>query len=191
MRERHRRCSPGCRAGNRSSRDRRSSRHLSKCEAQARGAGCRRWGYDCRRLCSSPHGDSRNAESLARRLSWSEALGSARATIEYLRRNVFERELVESLAWPTQSSWPESSSRKAFPRERECIRKRWLLSWCTPATMPLSILLRTPSCKGLRLVSKTGDVVAILSNGGFDGIYEKLPRRLEHRDLMLALSQCW
>jgi UDP-N-acetylmuramate: L-alanyl-gamma-D-glutamyl-meso-diaminopimelate ligase len=28
---------------------------------------------------------------------------------------------------------------------------------------------------------KPGDVVAILSNGGFDGIYEKLPRRLKER----------
>ena len=28
---------------------------------------------------------------------------------------------------------------------------------------------------------KDGDVVAILSNGGFDGIYEKLPARLRDR----------
>ena len=28
---------------------------------------------------------------------------------------------------------------------------------------------------------KSGDVVAILSNGGFDGIYEKLPARLRER----------
>jgi UDP-N-acetylmuramate: L-alanyl-gamma-D-glutamyl-meso-diaminopimelate ligase len=28
---------------------------------------------------------------------------------------------------------------------------------------------------------KPGDVVAILSNGGFDGIYEKLPKQLERR----------
>jgi len=28
---------------------------------------------------------------------------------------------------------------------------------------------------------KAGDVVAILSNGGFDGIYEKLPHQLERR----------
>jgi UDP-N-acetylmuramate: L-alanyl-gamma-D-glutamyl-meso-diaminopimelate ligase len=27
----------------------------------------------------------------------------------------------------------------------------------------------------------SGDVVAILSNGGFDGIYEKLPARLRER----------
>jgi len=28
---------------------------------------------------------------------------------------------------------------------------------------------------------KARDVVAILSNGGFDGIYEKLPQQLERR----------
>ena len=28
---------------------------------------------------------------------------------------------------------------------------------------------------------QSGDVVAILSNGGFDGIYEKLPSRLNAR----------
>jgi UDP-N-acetylmuramate: L-alanyl-gamma-D-glutamyl-meso-diaminopimelate ligase len=32
---------------------------------------------------------------------------------------------------------------------------------------------------------RSGDVVAILSNGGFDGIYEKLPQRL----LALASSR--
>jgi UDP-N-acetylmuramate: L-alanyl-gamma-D-glutamyl-meso-diaminopimelate ligase len=31
-----------------------------------------------------------------------------------------------------------------------------------------------------------GDVVAILSNGGFDGIYEKLPARLGLRNRALA-----
>jgi len=29
-----------------------------------------------------------------------------------------------------------------------------------------------------------GDVVAILSNGGFDGIYEKLPARLKEQQLL-------
>lgn len=29
----------------------------------------------------------------------------------------------------------------------------------------------------------SGDVVALLSNGGFDGIYEKLPARLHERFL--------
>jgi UDP-N-acetylmuramate: L-alanyl-gamma-D-glutamyl-meso-diaminopimelate ligase len=31
---------------------------------------------------------------------------------------------------------------------------------------------------------RAGDVVAILSNGGFDGIYEKLPQRLEQKALV-------
>ena len=35
------------------------------------------------------------------------------------------------------------------------------------------------TCRLVRLES--GDVVAILSNGGFDGIYEKLPARLRER----------
>ena len=35
--------------------------------------------------------------------------------------------------------------------------------------------------EGLTPRLKPGDVVAILSNGGFDGIYEKLPRALEQR----------
>jgi UDP-N-acetylmuramate: L-alanyl-gamma-D-glutamyl-meso-diaminopimelate ligase len=35
--------------------------------------------------------------------------------------------------------------------------------------------------QGLTPRLKPGDVVAILSNGGFDGIYEKLPSTLEKR----------
>jgi UDP-N-acetylmuramate: L-alanyl-gamma-D-glutamyl-meso-diaminopimelate ligase len=33
--------------------------------------------------------------------------------------------------------------------------------------------------EGITPLLKSGDVVAILSNGGFDGIYEKLPAHLE------------
>jgi UDP-N-acetylmuramate: L-alanyl-gamma-D-glutamyl-meso-diaminopimelate ligase len=35
--------------------------------------------------------------------------------------------------------------------------------------------------QGLTPRLEPGDVVAILSNGGFDGIYEKLPRQLQQR----------
>jgi UDP-N-acetylmuramate: L-alanyl-gamma-D-glutamyl-meso-diaminopimelate ligase len=35
--------------------------------------------------------------------------------------------------------------------------------------------------QGLTPQLEPGDVVAILSNGGFDGIYEKLPMSLEQR----------
>jgi UDP-N-acetylmuramate: L-alanyl-gamma-D-glutamyl-meso-diaminopimelate ligase len=35
--------------------------------------------------------------------------------------------------------------------------------------------------QGLAPRLEPGDVVAILSNGGFDGIYEKLPMSLEQR----------
>jgi UDP-N-acetylmuramate: L-alanyl-gamma-D-glutamyl-meso-diaminopimelate ligase len=36
---------------------------------------------------------------------------------------------------------------------------------------------------------KSGDVVAILSNGGFDGIYEKLPARLRERESKAAIHE--
>ena len=79
----HRGCGPGCGAGNRSGCDRGGSVYLSKCEAQARSAGCCRRGHDCRRFRPSPDGDSGDVESFARRLSRSETLGGARATIEH------------------------------------------------------------------------------------------------------------
>ncbi len=94
-----------------------------------------------------------------------------------LRRNVFERELVESLALADKVlSWRESSSRRAFLSRRECIPRRWLPHWRAPATMPLFIPRPTRSSQGLTPRLQPGDVVAILSNGGFDGIYEKLPQ---------------
>jgi len=36
---------------------------------------------------------------------------------------------------------------------------------------------------------RSGDVVAILSNGGFGGIYEKLPQRLESLRMMASVEE--
>ena len=44
-----------------------------------------------------------------------------------------------------------------------------------------SMPTRMPLSRGWLLGLQQGDVVVILSNGGFDGIYEKLPRKLELR----------
>jgi UDP-N-acetylmuramate: L-alanyl-gamma-D-glutamyl-meso-diaminopimelate ligase len=46
-----------------------------------------------------------------------------------------------------------------------------------------ALLLENANAIVTNLVSRleSGDVVAILSNGGFDGIYEKLPAALERR----------
>ena len=41
-----------------------------------------------------------------------------------LRRNVFERELVERWRWRMRWCWPASSSRRAFRKRSGCIRRQ-------------------------------------------------------------------
>ena len=85
-------------------------------------------------------------------------------------------------ASPTASSWPASISSSAFPTPSACIPKRW----SARSTQPERQAELLPGCRrhrrrASRRSSQSGDVVAILSNGGFDGIYEKLPARLSER----------
>jgi UDP-N-acetylmuramate: L-alanyl-gamma-D-glutamyl-meso-diaminopimelate ligase len=96
-----------------------------------------------------------------------------------LRRNVFQHELVKSLSLAD-----------------EIIVAGVFKSDAIPAAERLDLMAvgaeLEQSSKRARIVSgvegivqivapelRTGDVVAILSNGGFDGIYEKLPARLK------------
>jgi UDP-N-acetylmuramate: L-alanyl-gamma-D-glutamyl-meso-diaminopimelate ligase len=94
---------------------------------------------------------------------------------------VFERELVESLALADaivvagvfkQESIPEGERMHPEKVVAELVRGGHDATFYPTADAIVQQL--TPRLK-------TGDVVAILSNGGFDGIYEKLPRRLEQQ----------
>ncbi len=96
-----------------------------------------------------------------------------------LRRNVFERELVESLALADEVVMASVFKSEAIPAlERmdpqhvvEALRARGVPAMvCADAD---AIVAQMAS----RV--KAGDVVAIMSNGGFGGIYEKLPRAIE------------
>jgi len=95
-----------------------------------------------------------------------------------LRRNVFERELVDSLALADRSVLAEIFKSEAIPiKERlqpekvvEELRARGLHS-AVYADADAIVAAIAPELR-------PGDVVAILSNGGFGGIYEKLPRAI-------------
>ena len=96
-----------------------------------------------------------------------------------LRRNVFERELVESLALADgivvagvfkQESIPEAERMHPEKVVEALVRAGHDATFFP--TADAIVLGLTPRLAG-------GDVVAILSNGGFDGIYEKLPKALE------------
>ena len=95
-----------------------------------------------------------------------------------LRRNVFERELVDSLALADdivvagvfkQESIPEGERMHPEKVVAELVRQGHDATFYPTAAAIV---------EGLAPRLASGDVVAILSNGGFDGIYEKLPARL-------------
>lgn len=103
-----------------------------------------------------------------------------------LRRNVFQKELANSLALADEIIVAGVFRSDAIPQAERL----------DPMALGLDLEQRG---KRARIISGTdgivqavapelraGDVVAILSNGGFDGIYEKLPARL--RELQASSS---
>jgi UDP-N-acetylmuramate: L-alanyl-gamma-D-glutamyl-meso-diaminopimelate ligase len=96
-----------------------------------------------------------------------------------LRRNVFERELVESLTLADAVVMAAVFKSEAIPvLERmepqhvvDALRARGVLAVvCADAEAIVAEMVPRV---------QAGDVVAILSNGGFGGIYEKLPAAIE------------
>ena len=96
-----------------------------------------------------------------------------------LRRNVFEHELVESLALADEVVLAEVFQSEAIPAGERLDAERVI-------TALLARGVPTVLCADADAIvaesaprMRPGDVVAILSNGGFGGIYEKLPRALK------------
>jgi len=96
-----------------------------------------------------------------------------------LRRNVFEHELVESLALADEVVLAEVFQSEAIPAGERLDAERVI-------TALLARGVPTVLCADADAIvaesaprMRAGDVVAILSNGGFGGIYEKLPRALK------------
>ena len=96
-----------------------------------------------------------------------------------LRRNVFEEALVESLALADRSVLAAVFKSEAIPAAERlhpenvvaALRARGLES-AVYADADAIVAAIAPELR-------SGDVVAILSNGGFGGIYEKLPKALK------------
>jgi UDP-N-acetylmuramate: L-alanyl-gamma-D-glutamyl-meso-diaminopimelate ligase len=95
-----------------------------------------------------------------------------------LRRNVFEQELVDSLALADEVVMAGVFKMESIP-ERERLHPEAVVQGLTARGVP-AVLLKDANAivESVAPRLRAGDVVAILSNGGFDGIYEKLPRRL-------------
>jgi UDP-N-acetylmuramate: L-alanyl-gamma-D-glutamyl-meso-diaminopimelate ligase len=96
-----------------------------------------------------------------------------------LRRKVLENDLVDSLQAADRVLMAGVYQQQRIP-ENERLHPEHVVEALNAAGTPATLC---PDVDAIleELVPKleSGDVVAILSNGGFDGIYEKLPKRLK------------
>jgi UDP-N-acetylmuramate: L-alanyl-gamma-D-glutamyl-meso-diaminopimelate ligase len=95
-----------------------------------------------------------------------------------LRRNVFERELVDALALADEVVLAGVFKQESIPEGERLHPEavvRALLAQGRQAMLAANV---EEIVAHVAAGARAGDVVAILSNGGFDGIYEKLPARL-------------
>ncbi len=98
-----------------------------------------------------------------------------------LRRNVFERELVESLALADRVVLAEVYQGGNIPAE-ERLHPAAVAGALNLAGVPAQLLADADAITAELAASlQSGDVVAILSNGGFGDIYNKLPEALRAR----------
>jgi UDP-N-acetylmuramate: L-alanyl-gamma-D-glutamyl-meso-diaminopimelate ligase len=103
-----------------------------------------------------------------------------------LRRNVFQRELVESLMLADQVVLANVYQQQNIP-EAERLHPEGVVAGIVSAGKT-AVLEPNADAIVETLVPqlRSGDVVALLSNGGFEGIYEKLPERLESRNKVVT-----
>jgi UDP-N-acetylmuramate: L-alanyl-gamma-D-glutamyl-meso-diaminopimelate ligase len=101
-----------------------------------------------------------------------------------LRRNVFERELIESLAIADRIVLAGVFKQESIP-EGERLHPETVVEGLRQSGKDAALFPDANSIvESMVPKLRAGDVVAILSNGGFDGIYEKLPQRLEEKALV-------
>ncbi len=96
-----------------------------------------------------------------------------------LRRNVFQQELIESLRFADQVVVTKIFRPEAVP-DRERLDENSVVVGLAQSGTPARLLANADEIVSTIVPElRPGDVVAILSNGGFGGIYEKLPARLK------------
>jgi UDP-N-acetylmuramate: L-alanyl-gamma-D-glutamyl-meso-diaminopimelate ligase len=95
-----------------------------------------------------------------------------------LRRKVFENELAESLAYADQVVLAGVFKSDAIPAT-ERLDPQTVIAKLNAGETPARLLVSADAIVDtIAPELRAGDVVAILSNGGFGGIYEKLPAKL-------------
>jgi UDP-N-acetylmuramate: L-alanyl-gamma-D-glutamyl-meso-diaminopimelate ligase len=98
-----------------------------------------------------------------------------------LRRNVFEVDLVESLALADEVVLASVFKSESIPAA-ERLHPEHVVAALNARKIPSTLLADADAIVDAIVPQlRDGDVVAILSNGGFGGIYEKLPAAIARR----------
>jgi len=98
-----------------------------------------------------------------------------------LRRNVFEKELVESLALADEVVIAAVFKSEAIPAEGRMEPEHVVAALLARGVPAVKCQDADAIVADIAPRLHSGDVVAILSNGGFGGIYESLPAALRKR----------
>jgi len=96
-----------------------------------------------------------------------------------LRRNVFEEALIDSLALADRSIVAGVFKLEAIPERERLHPENVVAALCSRGVVSALHADADAIVAAMVPELKPGDVVAILSNGGFGGIYEKLPKAIE------------
>jgi UDP-N-acetylmuramate: L-alanyl-gamma-D-glutamyl-meso-diaminopimelate ligase len=102
-----------------------------------------------------------------------------------LRRNVFQSDLAKSLALADEVVVAEVFKSEAIPEAERLDLAAVAADLKTHGRRARNVSTADSIVQLVAPELRSGDVVAILSNGGFGGIYDKLPERLQS----LAVSQ--
>ncbi len=95
-----------------------------------------------------------------------------------LRRNVFERELIESLSLADRIVLAGVFKQESIPEPERLHPEQVVLALANAGHEAAMYAHADDIVDAIAPELLEGDVVAILSNGGFDGIYDKLPARI-------------
>jgi UDP-N-acetylmuramate: L-alanyl-gamma-D-glutamyl-meso-diaminopimelate ligase len=97
-----------------------------------------------------------------------------------LRRNVFESALVESLALADRVMLADVFKSEKIPVNERLIPEKVVASLNTRAIPAAFYADADAIIDALVPQLRSGDIIAILSNGGFGNIYQNLPRAIAH-----------
>jgi len=99
-----------------------------------------------------------------------------------LRRNIFEADLVESLALADKTLLAAVFQSESIP-EGERLHPQQVADALVARGTPAAVCADADEIVAVLVPQLlAGDVVAILSNGGFGGIYDKLPQALAYKE---------